>query len=243
MSEQVQPGRIERVDLRTVWPHEAHHFTPWLAENIDLLNEKLPFDIDSTEREASAGRFSVDLVGDAIRERGEPGKVIIENQFGQTNHDHLGKVLTYLAAYEAQAVIWIAEKARPEHAKAIQWLNDKAEVDAYLFQVEAIRIDDSRPAPVFTQLIGPSALSLQAKADRKRDSVRDLEVRAYWTILLARVAEACRSLKAWQGVSIPKGQWASEKVPGADHAYWVLRTTKGETFVDLIVDGASAKEI
>ncbi|MCY3564321.1 MAG: DUF4268 domain-containing protein, partial [bacterium] len=135
MVEKCDMGRIERVDLRVVWPHEANDFTPWLAANIELLNENLPFDIDpdSIEQEASAGGFSVDIVGDSATDQGEPGKVVIENQLEQTDHDHLGKLLTYLAAYQANAVIWIAGKVRPEHTKAVQWLNDNATLDAYLF--------------------------------------------------------------------------------------------------------------
>lgn len=27
----------EIIDLRSVWPHEALNFTPWVAENVDLL--------------------------------------------------------------------------------------------------------------------------------------------------------------------------------------------------------------
>ncbi len=239
----IELGRIERVDLRVLWPHEANDFTPWLADNIDLLNENLPFDIDpdSIEQEASAGGFSVDITGDSVNDGGEPGKVIIENQLGQTDHDHLGKLLTYLSAYQANAAIWIAGKARPEHAKAVQWLNDNGSIDAYLFQVEAIKIGNSLAAPMFTQIVGPSELSQQGKAARQRDSVRDTKIGAYWRILLPRVAEACRPLKVWQDESIPKDYWAFARVPGADHTSWLIRSNKRATYVDLYVDGPSAK--
>ena len=243
MVEKHDLGRIERVGLRVVWPHEANDFTPWLAKNIDLLNENLPFDIDpdSIEQEASAGGFSVDIVGDSATDQGESGKVVIENQLEQTDHDHLGKLLTYLAAYQANAVIWIAGKARPEHAKAVQWLNDNANLDAYLFQVEAIKIDNSRPAAMFTQIVGPSDLSQQVKAARQRDSVRAEQLREYWGLLLPAVEESCRSLNHWQNRTPPTDAWSSAKVTGATDTYWIIRTKKNESSVDLYVDGPSAR--
>lgn len=243
MDEGFELGQIERVALRTVWRHEANHFTPWLAKNIDLLNENLPFEIDpdTIEREAAAGGFSVDIVADSTTDRGEPGKVVIENQLEGTDHDHLGKLLTYLAAYQADKVIWIAGKARPEHAKAVQWLNDNANIDAYLFQVEAIKIDDSRPAPMFTQIVGPSDLSQRVKEARQAESVRDRKLRSFWHLLLPRVADTCRSLNVWQDTPIPKDHWASVKVPRAAHTSWVIRSNKHKTHVDLYVDGPNAK--
>ena len=39
-------GKLERVDPRTVWKHEAHDFTPWLVENIDQLGELLGMELE-----------------------------------------------------------------------------------------------------------------------------------------------------------------------------------------------------
>src|SRR4051812_22540760 len=96
-------GRLKRVPLREVWKHEAYDFTQWLQENIDVLNEALQLNLANVERESTAGSFSVDLV--AEDEGGH--KVIIENQLEKSNHDHLGKVITYFTALEASAAIWI----------------------------------------------------------------------------------------------------------------------------------------
>ena len=85
-------GRLRRVSLREVWPHEAHDFTPWLEENIDVLNNAIDLSLSIVEREQTVGDFSVDLV--AEDESGNP--VIIENQLERSNHDHLGKLITYL---------------------------------------------------------------------------------------------------------------------------------------------------
>ena len=101
-------GRITRVKLREVWKHEALDFTTWLEDNTDVLNEVLDFNLVSVEREKAAGDFSVDLVGED-----EDGQtVIIENQLEKSDHDHLGKVLTYLAAMDARAAVWISRWQR-----------------------------------------------------------------------------------------------------------------------------------
>lgn len=111
---------ITRVPLREVWPHEALDFTTWLERNPDALGDVLDLDLANVEREQRAGSFSVDLVAEA--NTGE--KVVIENQLARSDHDHLGKLITYLTALEAQAAVWIVSVPRPEHVGAINWLNE-----------------------------------------------------------------------------------------------------------------------
>ena len=85
---------IELTDLREVWPHEALDFTPWLAENIELLSNAIGIDIAVKEIEDPVGSFNVDIYGYEI---GTDKPFIIENQLENTNHDHLGKLITYAA--------------------------------------------------------------------------------------------------------------------------------------------------
>ncbi len=113
-------SKLERVKLREVWKNEASDFTRWLEENIDILNEVLDITLSNPEREQAAGSFSVDLVA----EDQSGNTVIIENQLEKSDHDHLGKVITYLTAFDAKAAVWIVAKPRPEHVKAIAWLNE-----------------------------------------------------------------------------------------------------------------------
>jgi RecB family endonuclease NucS len=96
-------GKIHRVGLREVWKHEAFDFTTWLEDNIDVLNDAIGVNLSSAERERAAGAFSVDLV--AEDEQGNP--VVIENQLERSNHDHLGKLITYLTAIGAKVAIWL----------------------------------------------------------------------------------------------------------------------------------------
>src|SRR5215207_10804560 len=156
-------GKIQRVPLREVWKHEALDFTTWLRENIDVLNEALNLSLSNAEREQAAGDFSVDLV--AEDESSDP--VIIENQLEKSNHDHLGKLLTYLVAIGAKKAVWIVSVPRPEHVSAITWLNESSSASFYLVKVEAIKIEDSPPAPLLTMVVGPSEESVEVGETKK----------------------------------------------------------------------------
>jgi len=168
------------VPLREVWEHEAANFTVWLRDNIDLLNDVVGFSLSGAEREQPAGKFSVDLV--AENEAGDP--VAIENQLEPSDHDHLGKLITYLSAIEAPAAIWIVSDPRPEHIKAVAWLNEAGLADFFMVKVEAVRIDNSPAAPLFTLIVGPSRESRQV-GERKKEIAERHELRYdFWTGLL-----------------------------------------------------------
>ena len=174
-------GKIQRVPLREVWRHEAHDFTTWLEENIDVLNDALNLNLDNVEREQAAGSFSVDLL--AEDERYE-GPVVIENQLERSDHDHLGKLITYLAAFEAKAAIWIVAGPRPEHVAAVGWLNESSPADFFLVKVEEITIDKSPPAPLLTLITGPSIEARQVGRTKKELSERHKTRRRFWSQLL-----------------------------------------------------------
>lgn len=175
-------GRLERVPLREVWRHEAYDFTQWLQQNIDVLNQVLDLNLVSVEREQAAGAFSIDLV--AEDEAG--GKVIIENQLEKSNHDHLGKLITYLSVLNAQAAIWIVSEPRPEHVSAISWLNDSSSGRFYLVKVEAVRIENSRPAPLLTVIVQPSEDTAGIAAANQQFAERhDIRMR-WWAKLVER---------------------------------------------------------
>lgn len=172
--------KITRIPLREAFKHEAYDFTKWLEENLDVLNDTLDITLCNAEREATAGDFSVDLV--AEDEAG--GKVIIENQLEKSNHDHLGKVITYLVAMEAHTAIWIVSDPRPEHVSAITWLNESSTANFYLLKMEAIKIGNSDPAPLLTLIVGPSE-STKAVGKAKQEFAERYDVRkAFWKMLL-----------------------------------------------------------
>ena len=116
----VDLGKLERVDIREVWPLEAGDFTPWLAKHLDQLGDVLKLDFDpetltEVRTEVSVGAFSADVVADDT----SGNKYLIENQYENTDHDHLGKMISYAAGLDASTIIWVSEYVREEHQKAI----------------------------------------------------------------------------------------------------------------------------
>lgn len=195
-------GKLQRVPLREVWKHEAKDFTQWLQDNIDVLNAALNLNLVNVDREQAAGAFSVDLVA----EDDGGGTVIIENQLEKSNHDHLGKLITYLTAMGARAAIWIVSEPRPEHVAAIAWLNESTSADFYLVKVEAVRIGESPAAPLLTIIVGPSqetkTVGQQKMVLHERYDIR----RQWWTRLVARPAAKLHAhispgQYSWIGVS------------------------------------------
>ena len=178
-------GRLERVSLREVWQHEAYDFTTWLRDNVEVLNDELDITIANLESEQAAGRFSVDLVGED-----EAGNaVVIENQLEKSDHDHLGKLITYLTAFEAKTAIWIVSNPRPEHIAAIAWLNQSTPASFYMFKVEAVRIGDSMPAPMLTKIVGPSEESREVGDTKKEIAERHQLRYRFWSVHLDRARE------------------------------------------------------
>lgn len=138
-------GKVNKVDVRKMWKHEAHDFTPWLAANLDRLSELLGMDLELITSEAEAGDFSLDILA---RDLSTNHKVVIENQFNPTDHKHLGQLITYASYHEAEVVVWISEVFREEHRSALDWLNAHTSDELSFFgvEIELIQIDDSRPA-------------------------------------------------------------------------------------------------
>ncbi len=173
-------GRIERLNLRDVWRHEAHNFTTWLEQNLDVLNEILDINLSNAEREKNAGSFNVDLV--AEDENGNA--VIIENQLEKSDHDHLGKVITYSSNIGAKTAIWVVSDPRSEHIKAVTWLNESTDSTFYLIKLEAIRISESDPAPLLTLIVGPSDEEKEVGKTKKDFAERHIIRKRFWTQLL-----------------------------------------------------------
>lgn len=161
-------GTLKRKSLREIWPNEARDFTRWLEENVGHLGEALGIELELSQSEAPVGDFSLDLLATDL---GTGGKVIIENQLTPTDHDHLGKLITYAAGFGAEKVIWVAESVRDEHRQALEWLNQRTDEQTQFFAVtvEVLQIDDSLPAFDFRAFVLPN--EWQKTAKRKRTSL------------------------------------------------------------------------
>jgi len=224
-------GKLQRVPLRQVWRHEAYDFTQWLQENVDILNESLDLDLVSAEREQAAGSFSIDLVA----ESSDGETYVVENQLGKSDHDHLGKVITYFTAMKARGAIWIVSEPRQEHVNAVAWLNEANNADFYLVKVEAVRIGDSPAAPLLTLIVGPSAEAKEA-GRAKQELAERYDIRKnWWTQLIALPAAKLHA-------HITPGQYswigASSGVRGLNFNYVVTQNECGaELYIDRGKDG------
>lgn len=127
-----QLGKMVKVELRNAWKHEASDFTNWLAEeeNLRMLSDAIGIEIKLIQTEASVGRFNLDILAE---EENTGDKIIIENQLEATDHDHLGKIITYASGYEAKVIVWVVKEAREEHRQAIDWLNENTIEDISFF--------------------------------------------------------------------------------------------------------------
>ncbi len=150
-------GRLEKVALRDIWPHEAGDFTPWLAQedNLALLGDTLGLELVLEAQEQAVGPFKADILAKDVS---TDHWVLIENQLERTDHTHLGQVLTYAAGLDAVTIVWVAERFTEEHRSALDWLNKITDEEFQFFglEVELWRIGPSEPAPKFNLVSRPN---------------------------------------------------------------------------------------
>lgn len=167
--EPVEFGTLTDASLREAWAHEAHAFTPWLAENLDRLSTAIGVPLELVETEMRVGTFSADILA---RNPTDDSMVLVENQLEGSDHTHLGQILTYLAGLQANMIVWVAPHFREEHLSALRWLNEHT-VDPFAFfavKLRVVRIGDSPFAPLFEIIERPNNWDRQL-AEKKRDAV------------------------------------------------------------------------
>jgi len=182
-------GKLEKIPLREAWKHEALNFTNWLAEdeNLKLLSDEIGIDISFLQTEASVGKFSVDILAE---EENTNRKIVIENQLESTDHDHLGKIITYASGFDAEIIIWIVKDVRDEHKQAIDWLNDNTneKINFFAINIELWRIGNSPFAPKFNIISKPNNWAKALKkstSNQSQNNTTDLKMLQleFWTNL------------------------------------------------------------
>lgn len=226
-------GNVENVPIKQVFPTEHNHFTPWLAENLDHLSERIGLDLELVGIEVPVGPFKVDLVATVA---GTDDLVVVENQFGQTDHDHLGKLLTYAAGQKASYAVWLAEYFRAEHRSALAWANRNSVegVGYFGLSITAIRIDNSKPAVLLNGVIEPDEWSKQSASSSGSLTRKEQRYVQFWGPLIERIKE---TYPRWTKKSIPpKDGWIT--LPAGRTYPWYAIAFGGDRIrIELYVDG------
>lgn len=177
-------GKLEKVPLRELWKHEEKDFNNWLADNLEILGKELGVNISFVQRGKEVGRFACDLL--AEDDKGD--NVVIECQLDKTNHDHLGKIITYLTGLDAKRAIWICKEPCAEHINAITWLNEStlSGISFYLVTIEAVRIGESEAAPLFKVVCSPSTEGKETGKKKEELATRHIKRLEFWEQLLGK---------------------------------------------------------
>lgn len=214
--EQKKLGRLEEVDVRKLWQHEQYNFSKWMVEeeNIELINEVLGLTLTNIEQEVYVGTYHCDLFA---RDETTDIKVIIENQLETSDHDHLGKIITYASGLDAEVIVWIVKEAREEHRSAIEWLNNNTnqKINFFLLEIHAYKIGDSLYAPKFEVVEKPNDFIKIGKSQANSNELNksQLERLTFWNkfneVLIERgkpfnVRKA--STDHWYNISIGTGR-------------------------------------
>lgn len=187
-------GRLEKVDLRSVWHSESGSFTPWLAqeENLALLGATIGLELELDAQEKSVGFFRADIV---CKDTLTDTWVLIENQLERTDHSHLGQLLTYAAGLKAVTIVWIADRFTDEHRAALDWLNEVTEESINFFglEIELWRIGTSPVAPKFNIVSNPNDWTKTITASRRQleeeiTPTKELQM-TYWQALVDYMEE------------------------------------------------------
>lgn len=177
-------GKIKEVSLRDIWPNEQYDFSTWLAapENLEYLSSILHLSLTDVATEKPVGNFRCDIF---CKDETTGKSVLIENELEESDHKHLGELLTYASGLNASAIVWIVKKARPEHASAIAWLNENmaADISFFLIEVHAIKINDSIPAPQFRVIEEPNDFVNDAKETKTVITETQSYRLEFWTMM------------------------------------------------------------
>ena len=183
---------MRRVDVRLKWPHEAHDFTPWLAEHLDLLGAELGLKLEAVDQEVPVGPYSLDILATTPVD-GDEVRVAIENQLEWSDVQHLGQLLTYATGLDANVAVWVAPEFRHQLAEALHRLNEwtHEQIRFYGVRVELLRNEGSSElTPRFHKVVWPGDWD---EAATTREGVQSEEARLYEDFFRPLIHELVRS--------------------------------------------------
>lgn len=222
-------AKLQKIDLRNVWSVEPD-FTNWLAqqENLNLLGEEIGVEVKLIKTEANIGTFRVDILAE---EASSGRKIIIENQLEDTNHDHLGKIITYASGYDAEIIIWVVRDVREEHQRAIEWLNERTDEKTgyFLIKIELWQIENSNPAPKFDVLVSPNEWAKAIKANPAGSELSETKLQQldFWKKFKGYAQEKDRQIR----LRTPRPQHWYDISMGSSEAHVALTVNSRENLL------------
>lgn len=236
-------GKFNKINLREFWPDEAKSFTPWLAnqENLQLLSDEIGIDLEFEGIEVFIGNYKADIV---CRDISNDQKVIIENQLEKSNHDHLGKIITYASGIDAYTVIWICSLITEEHRQAIDWLNQNTieEIRFFAIEIELWKIDNSVPAPKFNIICKPNEWIKSTKDTNLNKVISETKLiqLEYWNFIIDYFTKNNTILRLrkprpqhWYSLSLGKSKFSLSLT---------VNTIKNKLGCEVYIRGDKAKE-
>ena len=217
-------GRLKEVDIRKLWKHEEYDFSNWLVENenISYLNEILGLTLTDIKREEHVGSFECDIFA---KDESSDTNIIIENQLENSNHEHLGKIITYASGLDANVVVWIVKRAREEHKSAIEWLNNNtsSNVNFFLIELHAYQIGNSEYAPKFEVVEKPN------------DFIKNIKVNGVKNELNKSQSERLEFWDQFNDTLIERGKPFNVRKATTDHWYDVaIGTSAAHIAINLV---------
>lgn len=217
-------GKLKEVDIRNLWKHEQYDFSEWLSqsENIKLLDDILGLTLTDITKEAYAGSYKCDIFA---KDESSGIKVIIENQLEASNHDHLGKIITYASGLDAEVIVWIVKQAKEEHRSAIEWLNNNTNnnVNFFLIELHAYTIENSVPAPFFEVIEKPNGFIKNSKINGEQDNLNKSQ------------SERLKFWNRFNEILIDRGKPFNVRKATTDHWYDVaLGTSEAHVSINLV---------
>lgn len=185
----VEVASLDEVPLREVWRDEARDFTPWLAANPDRLSKALRMNLELEGQEVAVGPFFADVV---LQDANTSQRVVVENLLEKTDHDHLGKLITYAAGLKAHWAVLVAKEFQPEHRSALTWLNSISDEGSGFFGIEihAVRIGDSPTAVRLDVVVAPDNFARRARAGTKTVTETNSRYSDWWAEFLPAFHDA-----------------------------------------------------
>lgn len=217
-------GKLKEVDIRNLWKHEQYDFSEWLSqsENIKLLDDVLGLTLTDITKEAYVGSYRCDIFA---KDESSGIKVIIENQLEASNHDHLGKIITYASGLDAEVIVWIVKQAKEEHRSAIEWLNNNtnSNINFFLIELHAYTIENSIPAPFFEVIEKPNEFIKNSKINGEQDNLNKSQ------------SERLEFWNRFNEILIDRGKPFNVRKATTDHWYDVaLGTSEAHVSINLV---------